>query len=189
MLEILHGIDVEYPLINWCQENITQPQFHFYQVDIYNQRYNPHGVFKASEYKLPFPDGYFDFTFLTSVFTHMLPKDVENYLSEISRTLKLGGKCFITYFLLNQDSLKLMLRPDSRFNFQLDCGCYRVINKDIPEEALAYDENYTINLYKKYHLKISDIKYGCWCPRTTFLSLQDIILAVKGPRSWWQFWR
>lgn len=184
-----HGIDVEYPLIQWCKENITQPQFHFYLENIYNNRYNPHGVFKASEYKLPFPDGNFDFTFLTSVFTHMLLKDVENYLSEISRTLKLGGKCFITFFLLNSESLKLMLQPDSRFNFQFDHSCYRVVNEDVPEEAIAYDEKYVLKLYKKYNLKILDIKYGCWCPRKTFLSLQDILIAEKMAKSKWQFWK
>ena len=33
---------------------------------------------RASDYAFPYPDGNFDFTFLTSAFTHVLPRDVEH---------------------------------------------------------------------------------------------------------------
>ena len=54
----------------------------------------------------PCADNSFDLVFLTSVFTHMFAGDVENYLSEISRVLKPGGKCLITWFLLDEVSRK-----------------------------------------------------------------------------------
>ena len=41
-----------------------------------------------------------DVAFLTSVFTHMLPEDVEHYLDELARVLKPGGRTLITWFLL-----------------------------------------------------------------------------------------
>jgi len=87
------GIDIVQSGISWSKKNITTkyPNFNFLLADIYNKAYNPKGRFKASEYKFPFEDSSFDFVFLTSVFTHMLPKDLENYLMQISRVLINGG--------------------------------------------------------------------------------------------------
>lgn len=70
--------------IEWCQENITSkfPNFHFTHSDIQNTLYNPTGKIK---YRFPYPDRSFDFVFLPSVFTHMLPEDMEHYFSEIAR--------------------------------------------------------------------------------------------------------
>ncbi len=59
------------------------------------------------------------FVLLTSVFTHMLPQDMDNYLSEVARVLKPDGRCLITYFLLNPESLALIDAEESSFNFQV----------------------------------------------------------------------
>lgn len=37
----------------------------------------------------------------------MLPSDVEHYLSEIARVLRKNGRCLVTFFLLNAESLQL----------------------------------------------------------------------------------
>lgn len=81
-------------------KNITPkyPNFNFQLADIYNKMYNPQGKYKASDYKFPYANETFDFVFLTSVFTHLLPQDMERYLSEIARVLKKNGRCFITFF-------------------------------------------------------------------------------------------
>ena len=79
--------------IAWCQENITpkHPNFRFQVADIRNKEYNSGERFAASEYEFPYEDASFDFVLLTSVFTHLLPNEVENYLSEIQRVLAPGG--------------------------------------------------------------------------------------------------
>ena len=49
-----------------------------------------------------------------------------------------------------------------------------------PEIGLAYDETYVQSLYAQHGLKILDpIRYGAWCGRETYLSSQDIVIAVK----------
>lgn len=174
-----HGIDIERHLVDWCQTNIHCQNFQFHHSDIYNSRYNPMGVLKASNYKFPFPNAKFDIILLASVFTHMLPADLENYLSEISRTLRPGGKCLITYFLLNADSIRLMCNPNSALNFTLERGPFRINNEKVPEDAVAYNESFIRNLYGKYGLKILAIKYGGWCSRNEFTSFQDIIISRK----------
>ncbi|MBW4576928.1 MAG: class I SAM-dependent methyltransferase [Aphanothece sp. CMT-3BRIN-NPC111] len=177
------GIDIVADGIKWCQKKITPtyPNCKFQLIDVYNKEYNPTGKYKASEYKFPYDNNSFDFIFLTSVFTHMLPQDMENYFSEIARTLKQDGRCLITFFLLNNESLDLInknLSPLLQFQYEMD-GC-RTADKDIPERAIAFDEKYVRSIYGKYGVNIVEpIRYGSWCGRENFLSYQDIILAIK----------
>lgn len=179
------GFDIVAPGIEWCEKNITPKykNFRFHLADVYNQYYNPNGKYQGYEYKFPYPDEEFDFIFLTSVFTHLLLKEMENYLSEIARVLKPGGRCFITFFLLNSESIQLIEANLSSQNFQYNLeldGKVRTTNPDIPESAIALDEEIVRNLYQKYNLEIIEpIHYGMWCDRQQFLSYQDIIVAVK----------
>ncbi len=148
--------------------------------DIYNKMYNPNGTMKAVEYEFPFNGEFFDFVFLTSVFTHMLPSDLEHYLSEISRVLQPKGRCLITFFILNAESEKLIKEGHSTLDFKdwVD-GCL-TISKDNPELAIAYKEDFVTKLFAKYNLTIDrPIHYGSWCNRDTFLSYQDLIIATK----------
>jgi len=81
------GFDIWVEAINWTAKNITPrfPNFHFKFIDVQNKRYNPKGKLRAARLEFPYQNESSDFVFLTSVFTHMLPKDLENYLSEIAR--------------------------------------------------------------------------------------------------------
>ncbi len=118
--------------------------------------------------------------FLTSVVTHMLPQDTEHYLNEVSRVLKQGGRCLITWFLLNDESKQLISQQASQINFvyELD-GCW-VKNPDVPEMAVAYPESTVRNLYNQCQLSISEpIKYGSWCGRPQGLSFQDMVITYK----------
>lgn len=178
------GFDISAEAVSWCRERITAvfPNFRFQVSDIYNAAYNPQGTYPASEYRFPYEDRTFDFIFLTSVFTHLLPRDMERYFSEIARVLKPGGRCLITYFLLNEESTPMIDGGRGILNFAERGEHYRTINKSRPEDAVAYDEKFVRNLYEKYGLEIGEIYYGSWCGRENFLSLQDMALAYKAER-------
>lgn len=179
---LYEGFDIMEEGIKWCTKNISPqyPNFNFHLADIFNKEYNPKGKLKASAYTFPWPDEFFDFVFLTSVFTHMLPEDLENYLSEIARVLKRGKRCFISYFLLNEQSLALINSGKSKVNFKFDHGKYRTIERDIFESAISYQESYILDLYQRYGLRVQGTYYGSWCGRKNFLNYQDIIIAGKG---------
>jgi len=176
------GFDIVAKGINWCQSHISSKHsnFHFLHSDIFNKFYNRNGKILAKDYQFPFDNEFFDFIFLTSVFTHMLPPDVENYLGEISRVLKKGGKCLITFFILNDESENLIRAGSSYIDF-----CHKIndclsINENTPEFAIAYREEFVRRLYNKYGLAIIEpIHYGSWCKRDTFLDSQDIVVATK----------
>jgi ubiquinone/menaquinone biosynthesis C-methylase UbiE len=110
----------------------------------------------------------------------MQPQDMENYFCEISRVLKRGGRCLITFFLLNEESFQLINSGKSTLDFKYQLGKYRTQDPYIPEAAICYDEEFILGLYEKYGLKIKQsIHYGSWCGRAKFLSYQDIIIALK----------
>lgn len=176
------GMDIVPETIGWCKTHITpkHPNFAFHVVDVYNKKYNPNGTSIPSEYMFPFKDESFDFVFLTSVFTHMLPRDMERYLAEISRVLKVGKRCLITFFLLNTESKRLIETKVSphEFRFRLD-GCW-VKNKEVPEREIAFEEEDIRNLYQKHRLAITEpIRYGSWSGRPNYLSYQDIVVATR----------
>lgn len=178
------GFDINAEQIHWCQNQITSQylNFHFKLVDVYNQFYNPLGAIKAQDLQFPCLDDSFDFIFLTSLFTHMLPADMENYISEIARVLKHGKKLLVTFYLLNHDSLARLQQPESDipFKFRHHFGHYHLDNPAVPEAAIAYDEQFIRSLYAKYGLEIVEpIHYGKWCGRENCLSWQDIAIAIK----------
>jgi SAM-dependent methyltransferase len=176
------GFDIVKTGTDWCNNNISRkfPNFRFQHADILNRAYNPKGKLDAAKWRFPYQSGTFDFVFLTSVFTHMLPEAMENYFSEISRVLRRDGRSLITFFLLNAESVELIDQRKSTLDFKYDFGGYRVIDKDVPESAVAYAEHYVRSLYQKHDMMIIEpIYYGSWCGRQDFLSYQDIIVATR----------
>ncbi len=176
-----YGFDIVENGIEWCQNNISSlyPNFHFTHSDIINKSYNRNGRIKASEYIFPYRDNTFDFVFLTSVFTHTLAAETEHYLSEIARIIKKGGRTFITYFILDEESKKLINEDKSSLLFKYISDQVYTVDLDVPENAIAYDQEYIVNLYNKHKFQIENIHYGNWCEREETLSYQDIIIAVK----------
>lgn len=176
------GFDIVDVCIQWCRDCISPryPHFNFQFADIYNKSYNPTGHYRASDYRFPYPDNRFDFVFLTSVFTHILPDGLENYLSEIARVLKPGGRGLMTFYLLNQESLQAIAENRSAIAFKHDFQTHRLLDVNIPESAVAYPEEFMMQICHKQGLKIQQpIYYGSWCGRTQFLSAQDVVLVSK----------
>ena len=176
------GFDIVADGITWCRKKITPkyPHFRFHLADVFNEKYNPHGRYRASEYHFPYERESFDFVFLTSVFTHMLPHDVEHYLRETAHVLKRGGRCLITFFLLTRESLELISAGKSTYDFTYEGGGFRTIDAATPESGVAYDEEFIRGLYAESRLTIVEpIRFGSWCGRRDFLSYQDVIIAVK----------
>jgi SAM-dependent methyltransferase len=173
------GFDVVGKGVEWSSREITSryPNFHFQRADLYNETYNPKGRWQASEYRFPYDDGSFDFVVLTSVFTHLLPADAENYVREIGRVLRPGGTCFATFFLLDEESLRLIGEGRSNPTFHIDRGAYRTVHEDRPESAVAFPLRAVEGWFEAAGLRNVTVHPGSWSGRSEFTSYQDIVIA------------
>lgn len=176
-----YGVEIVKQGVDFCARAYADdPHMKFIHADIINDRYNPNGIIAADEYRFPFDEESMDFIFLTSVFTHMLQKDVEHYMSEIARLLKPGGTCFITVFLINDESRKLMEEGKGMRSFQFYEGHSYTGSRENPENAVAYEEEYFNELIKQNGLeKKASPYYGRWCGRKNYTANQDILIVQK----------
>jgi SAM-dependent methyltransferase len=176
------GIDVVRRGIEWCQQSITPryPNFRFQVADLYNRHYNPEGRVRASEYRFPFEDQSFDVVVLTSVFTHLLPADRDNYISEIARVLRPAGRCFGTFFLLDDDVRRRLQGGRDTLNFRFQRPGYWTDNRRIPEAAVAYEEADVREQFERNGLRITLVRYGAWSGRDDGTGWQDIVVAAGG---------
>ena len=176
------GFDVVRMGVQWCEKNISSkyPNFNFRYVALGNDLYKSDGG-AAANFHFPYKDESFDFVILTSVFTHMMPDEVDNYLGEISRVLIPGGSCFATFFLINGESEKL-LSENKSFQFPFDYGHYRLMDKKVKSANVAFKEQYLRQrLLLDKALQIKQIHYGYWCGRNkqSCKDFQDIVLFRK----------
>jgi SAM-dependent methyltransferase len=177
------GFDVVPHAVEWCRRRITPrfPNFRFRCVSVRNDDYNPEGAIGATDFTFPYDDASFDFVFLTSVFTHMLPRDSSHYLAEIRRVLAPGGRCFSTWFVLTEESRALIAQARSTLAFRYPLEHGMTTNANTPGEAIAVDEAHVRDAHVAAHLVIDEpIRYGNWCGRAAFVSYQDIVVTRKG---------
>lgn len=180
-----YGFDIVKFAIDRCKEHIEvkYPNFHFDWFDIQSGFYNKEGQKTSSNFAFPYENSFFDLIFLNSVFTHMFPKDIENYLSEIFRVLKPGGRCVGTFLLVNKESVKLMQQtPDLPPDFKLKkiTEEYYTPFENNPEKVIGHDENFVLKLLIKHGFKIEEpIRYGYWCGRNKGEYRQDIVVGTK----------
>ncbi|MGZ5032532.1 MAG: class I SAM-dependent methyltransferase [Usitatibacter sp.] len=172
------GFDIVPHGIEWCQQKVTPryPNFRFFVADVHNKYYHPEGRHAAAEYTFPFADGHFDFVYLTSVFTHMKPKDLERYAVEIGRVLKPGGRCFCTAYVITQEA---RVHLASRASVKAFAPCpdgYWTTAVDNPEAAIAYADDYLEAVLRRSGLETVRFIPGEWWKNE---SAQDILIARK----------
>jgi len=178
------GFDIVKKGVDWCNKHITMtyPNFKFFHIDLKNNLYNLKTENKAENFVFPYPDNDFDRIALVSVFTHMMPNDVDNYLSQINRVMKPNGKCFATFFIINENVKEIIQKPDfDGFRFSYNYGNYYLLDKNVEEADIAYDENYLHELLSKNNLKVEAIVRGWWTGgnRDDNSDFQDIVVIGK----------
>ena len=173
------GFDIVPQEVTWCRTHVASrfPNFRFQLADVRNQTYNPKGTTAASEHRFPYDDASFDLVIVVSVFTHMLARDVERYVMEIARVLKRGGRCFVSFYLLNDDARRNIAAGTSAFHFTSTVGGCRVQKADSPESAVAYEEERVRDLFGRYHLRMDPVLHGTWSSTNT--QTQDIVIASR----------
>jgi SAM-dependent methyltransferase len=129
------GIDIDREALDWCALHFPSPKFAFlpspHVSATYASRPSPEGA------PITFPaDWEQDFIFSTSLYTHLLEDELDNYTREAFRVLRPNGTMYMTFFCL--DSVEL----GNRWTFSHKIGEAFVENIKYPEAAVAYRRAY-----------------------------------------------
>jgi ubiquinone/menaquinone biosynthesis C-methylase UbiE len=177
------GFDIVKSAIRWCDQKICSrfPNFRFTHIDLKNDLYNLGTDREAKDFEFPYAENEFDLVFLTSVFTHMVLADVENYLEQIHRVLKPGGTCFATFFLMNDEAENLM-KSSGKLMFNTALDHHYLFHARVREANVAYDEKYLVEkMIGTKGFSMDQITYGFWPGRakTELGNFQDICIIHK----------
>jgi SAM-dependent methyltransferase len=175
------GFDVDQACIDWCQSNITPnyPHFRFHWVDVKNSRYNPGGSIAAGEFTFPYPRRSFDLAIAASLFSHLLARDADRYIEQVSHVLRPAGRFLLTCFLLNDDSKQRIRDGLSSFPFRYEVDFGLVAEENNPEGAICLSESFIAESMDRHGIAIEQIHYGGWCQRHPALTGQDMSVARK----------
>lgn len=177
------GIDVVRSSVDWCADTFKDfPNFEFVYADLYSEFYNPDASLRSEDYNFPFADESFDVIFSASLFTHLLLPSVDNYLAEMGRVARPGGRIWNSYLLLDEVSEPFVLGPRNdgrRMQHEIDGG--RVGYKDRPEHVVGLHKERILALHEKHGLEVVEMQLSNWSggrPTTNYHG-QDIIIARK----------
>ena len=179
------GIEVQRELVEDMERRYGRlPNFHFHHADLENSTYNTVGAGAASGYRFPLEDGSADRVVLRSIVTHLEPPETDHYLAEISRVLKPGGRSYITWYLLDDESRATVRRGEGEPPhplFQVDRGAHWVFTEERPLDAVAFEEQWIRDAYARHGMKILEpIHIGGWSVRPgRFDQHQDVVIAEK----------
>lgn len=166
------GFDVNGDAIAWCTKRYRHyPNFRFVHADVRNARYNPRGAVEAVSYAFPFGDGAFDVAVLMSVLTHLTADEALHYLGQVRRVLAPGGRVLATAFVLAPDA------PAPALSFGPAADGMAVVDPALPEEAVAYEEEWLLEALRSAGLDFVALHPGLWSGRADGLSFQDVVIA------------
>jgi SAM-dependent methyltransferase len=181
------GVDIVRDGVDWCNANISakHPNFIFLHLNVYNSRYNRHATVKAADYQFPFSENSFDLIVAWSVFTHMYPEDIKNYLRETERMLKPNGRCIFSFYVMTDRAIAAVKGETATERIEHRVGeSLFTDNKNVPEDLTAFEESWIRSAYESANLAIDEILYGSWIgdnapkefPMTNY---QDIVIARR----------
>ena len=176
------GFDIVKKGIDWCREKISSryPNFRFLHVDLKNDLYNLSTDAEAKQFVFPYPADSFDCVVLTSVFTHMMPEDVDNYLGQIALVMKEGGKCLATFFVLDDEVETRMKAGKTRFHFAYEQEGYCLMDEKVKEANIAFKKASLDAMLAKHKLRVADYYRGSWTgDDSRSLDFQDVLIITK----------
>lgn len=176
-----YGFDIVKEGIDWCRKNyIAYKNFNFKWIPLKNDLYNLSTETEASTFVFPYPNYFFNVVVLTSVFTHMQQKEVQQYINEIGRVLKTGGYCFCTFFMITPASDALLLKSKTPF-FPYRYDGFFLHDEKVKDANIAYKYDVVKAMVHNAGLTIQSFNAGWWpgTPENESLSYQDVLIMRK----------
>lgn len=140
------GVDIDHEAIKYCRSHFPEDKFQFIVSPHKSTTYvvgKPHGAQETHSKFVIANEQNKDFVYSLSLCTHLLEKEVIEYVEESFRILKTGGIMFMTFFCIEHVEL------GGRWTFQHRRGNAYIESMRYPEAAVAYKEMFMIDLVRK----------------------------------------
>lgn len=136
-----HGIDIDTEMLDWCRKHFDAERFTFTHSSHTSKTYENSRPGERF-FTLPMEGGCADLVFSTSLYTHLLEEEADNYTREACRVLKPGGYMAMYVFSMTNPPPTF----GSRHTFAHRIGNAFVESVENPEAAVAYDEPFLIRM-------------------------------------------
>ena len=151
----------------------------FRHVDIFNKHYNPVGkpateVLAAQRFEAPF-----DLAFLFSVFTHILPDDLDAVIGFLAANLGSKGEIFSTWFLTDDATQAAINAGKASRRFATPYGIARIDRPENPEAAVSYPVEQAVDAFRGAGFTDVRTHFGKWRGSIDSWLWQDGILARR----------
>lgn len=175
------GFDILAEQIEFAQREIEtrHPHLRFRHVDVFNGTYNPQGRTRAEEFVFPYDESSFDIAYAASVFTHLTPAATANYLRQLHRVLQPGGRCLLSFFLLDRyrgpgSSACSLYEFDHPLEGETGVAVHDPAH---PEAVIAYSRERIEDLAGQAGLEVERTLPGFWTSSPgPLVSEQDLVL-------------
>ena len=88
-----------------------------------------------------------------------------------------GGRLFATFFVLDDASRALIAEGKAGLAFLDSHERVAILDEDLPEEAVAYDDEWLFDALRSSGLELAAQHPGSWSGREEPVSFQDIVVA------------
>lgn len=142
--------------------------------------YNPRGRIDARALTFPCASGDVDFAILTSVFTHIRIEGIANYLRELSRVVRPGGRVFATFFLIGEVRRGALRQGGQRITFDPHSpGPEYLTDPQRPSATVGIAQSWLLETAARVGLVPHiPVAYGHWCGGVE-ASFQDMVVFKR----------
>lgn len=174
------GFDTSLRYVDWCRSGLglDPARFDFEYHPLYSSLYNPGAKTRAEDFQFPWPDESFTLVIATSLFTHLTTPATVNYLNQIGRVLKPGGRVVASFFLLDEWSERVMNESPAYPNFKVRFPEGMLASASSPEDGVAYEAMWLLQALRNAGLEYAEWRPGRW-RRIDGTSYQDFVLMRK----------
>ena len=159
------GLDINRPMIQWCQENLKFDNYSFLHHDVWSISYAPDN---SRNRTLPITHAGSNFTLIeaNSVFTHLCADQTEFYLREMTSMLSDRGIIRLTIFFFNKKWFPMMGESNNTV----------FVDERDPTQAVYYDWNYFREFIRSLGYRIVDLQW------TETPGFHNIVVLARNPR-------
>lgn len=183
------GVDVVEEKIAFLRRTLgaQAANFAFIHLDAHNGFYNPAGHLTTTDIALPCDDCEVDAVVSMAVFTHLLPEHVDQYLAEITRVLRPGGRALLSCYLLDRYDPEAERPPrysGGQFAFDHAVAGHTEVRTSCPEQPesmLAFSERFLLGAARRHGLDaVGPAWPGSWSGTTdAWMTGQDLVLFER----------